>query len=154
MGRVGFLMLFLITINSYASVYKSYYPWESDSILVAWVIDKFVDKNASFIAVDKKEEKLSTNENTINTSNSKLRRTARFTAFEMAVKYYNIKEDRCINRLKKIIRVLEMTPWKKEEYEDIVKFEERFVALFPKEIKDNNLSRAFKYLDNFCKEVK
>ncbi len=148
---IGFLLLFQSAIYAKDNVYKTYYPWESDSVLVAWVIHKFVDSNATFIAVDKKVEKIG-KKNSINSSNSKLRRTARFTAFEMALNYYKIKESKCTDELKRVIRVLEMTPWKKHEYEDILAFEEKFVTLFPKKLEDNNLTKSFEYLDNFCKD--
>jgi len=155
MGRFGFIVvsiaLLQTTIN--AQTYKTYYPWESDSVLVAWVIKKFADPKAKFVSVDKKKEKIG-KENSINTSNSKLRRTARFTAFEMALKDYKVKESACTNRLKKIIRVLEMTPWKKHEYEEILTFEEGFISLFPKRIEDDNLTKLFEYIDNSCKGKK
>ena len=151
-GKIGFIALLTITL-SFSQTYKTYYPWESDSVLVAWTIDRFVDNNATFIAVDKKKEKIA-KKNSINSSNSDLRRTARFTAFEMALHHYKIKSNGCIDELKRVIRVLEMTPWKKQEFEDIVTFEEKFVALFPKEIEDNNLTKVFEYIDNYCKEKK
>ena len=108
MGKIGFIVLLTITL-SFSQTYKTYYPWESDSVLVAWTIDKFVDKNASFISVDKKKEKIN-KKNAINSSTSNLRRTARFTAFEMTLHYYKIKSNGCTNALKRLIRILEMTP--------------------------------------------
>jgi hypothetical protein len=149
MGRFGFIILLILQTAISANSYKTYYPWESDSVLVAWVIDKFADTNASFIAVDKRKEKIG-KKNSINSSNSKLRRTARFTAFEMALHHYKV-DNSCTNKIKRVIRVLEMTPWKKNEYEDVLAFEEGFVTLFPTTIEDNNLTKAFLYIDKFCK---
>ena len=154
MGKLGFIILTLLVATvGYAQTYKTYYPWESDSVLVAWSIQKFVDNNATFMAIDKKKEKIP-KENSINSSNSDLRRTARFTAFEMTLHHYEIKSNGCTTELKRLIRVLEMTPWKKQEFEDIVAFEEKFVALFPQNIEDNNLTKVFDYIDNYCKEKK
>jgi hypothetical protein len=149
MGRVSFIILFILTL-SFSQTYKTYYPWESDSVLVAWAIKNFVDKNASFMSVDKKKEKIS-KENSINTPNSKLRRTARFTAFEMALNHYKIEKSECIKKLGRVIRVLEMTPWKKDEFGDIVAFERDLVSLFPQKVGDGNLSKVFDYIDSFCK---
>lgn len=151
MGRFGFIILLILQTAISANSYKTYYPWESDSVLVAWVIDKFADTNASFIAVDKRKEKIG-KKNSINSSNSKLRRTARFTAFEMALNHYKVKEDKCIGELKRVIRVLEMTPWKKHEYLKALKFEEDFVPLFPTNMGESKLKKPFEMIDRFCKE--
>ena len=155
MGRFGFIVGVVVLFQSatYAKTYTTYYPWESDSVLVAWVIQKFVDPEAKFVSIDKRKEKVD-KENSINTSNSKLRRIARFTAFEMALKHYEVKDSACTDELKRVIRVLEMTPWKKNEFEDILAFEEGFVPLLPKALEDNNLTKSFDYINNFCKDRK
>jgi len=157
MGRVGFIVLLIISLQSaiYAkeTTYKVYYPWESDSILVAWAIHTYINPQASFVSVDKTKKKISKKE-AINTANSKFRRTARYTAFETAIRYFKIKDSECIKKLTKAIRVLEMTPWKKQEYEDVLAFEEGFVPLFPQKIDDNNLSKVFDYIDTYCKVKK
>ena len=148
---IAILTLSIVSLS--AQTYKTYYPWESDSVLVAWTIDRFVDKNATFMTVDKKKEKIA-KKNSINSSNSDLRRTARFTAFEMALHHYKIKSNGCIDELKRVIRVLEMTPWKKHEYLKALKFEEDFVPTFPSKIGEDGLDKAFETIDNFCKDSK
>jgi len=134
-------------------IFKSYYPWESDSVLVAWVIHNYVDSNIKFISFEKKKERIG-KDNSINTADSKLRRTARFTAFEMALKYYEVEGDACTDQLKKLIRVLEMMPWKKQEFEEFVSFEDGFIPSFPQNIGDADLSKSFSYIDSYCKKKK
>jgi len=53
-----------------------------------------------------------------------------------------------------VIKVLEMMPWKKHEFIDILNFEEGLVPLFPKEMGDSDLSKVFKYIDIYCKGIK
>ena len=127
--------------------YKSYVPWETDSIFVAWLIKRYVDKNAVFSTVPKPQK--IDKEYAINTSNSKMRRSSRFTAFEAAVRIYNIN-DLCIDKLKPVIRILEMTPWRKHEDMNSFRFEEGIVKLFPKESGIQSLEKAFTYIDKYC----
>lgn len=131
--------------------YKSYMPWETDSVFVAWLIKRHVDKDAVFSAI-KKPEKIE-KEFAINTSYSDMRRSSRFTAFEAAVRIYKI-DDKCVDKLRPIIRVLEMTPWRKHEDMRSFRFEEGIVPLFPTESGQQSLEEVFMYIDNYCKETK
>jgi len=152
MGRIGriiFISLSLLYL-SFANEYKTYFPWESDTVFVAWVIKNYVDKNAKFKAVSKRE-KIEKNFS-INTPFCDIKRNARFSAFEVSLHYYNIKNTICIKKLQRLIRVLEMTPWKKHEFNDIVIFEKKFVSFFPKKIGEANLSKVFNYLDEYCQK--
>lgn len=155
MGRIGFVVVLTLLFNTalYAkeSTYKIYFPWESDSMLVAWAIHTYVDSKAKFVSVDKKKETIP-KEIAINTSNSSLRRTAKYTAFEMGLKHFNIQEQGCLNELTKVIRILEMTQWRKHKYLKALKFEEKLVPTFPNEIGKSDLNKSFIIVDDFCKE--
>jgi len=144
-----FLLWLTILSISLGTVYKNYYPFESDTILTAWLIKTYVDKNATFESV-KKGSKLDKTL-AINTPQSLFRRNARFTAYEVAKRYYKIN-DTCSNHLVRVIKVLEMMPWKKYEFENILAFEEGLVVHFPQKIGEANLSKVFHYINTYCKE--
>jgi len=131
--------------------YKSYVPWETDSVFVAWLIKRHVDKNAVFSTVPKSEK--IEKEFAINTSYSEMRRSSRFTAFEATARIYKL-DNKCIDKLKPIIRVLEMTPWRKHEDMRSFRFEVGFVPLFPKEDGKQSLQSAFDYIDKYCEDTK
>jgi hypothetical protein len=131
--------------------YKSYVPWETDSIFVAWLIKRYVDKDAVFSTIQKPEK--IEKEYAINTSNSSMRRSSRFTAFEAAARIHNINNE-CIEKLRPIIRVLEMTPWRKHEDMRSFRFEEGIVPLFPAESGEQSLEDVFNYIDKYCEDKK
>ena len=157
MAKVDFmkfiLLICILVIVSSANNkhYKSYMPWETDSIFVAWLIKRHVDKNAVFSAVQKPEK--IEKQFAINTANSDIRRSARFTAFEMAAYIYKI-DNKCIDKLRPIIRILEMTPWRKHENMDAVHFEMEITPLFPKEKGQQSLEKVFAYIDEYCRKTK
>ena len=148
--KIFFLWLTALSI-SFATEYKSYYPFESDTVLTAWLIKTYVDKNATFKSVPKgtKVDK----DYALNTPNSPFRRNARFTAYEMAKRHFKVS-DTCSNHLIRVIKVLEMMPWKKHEFTKIMHFEEGLVPLFPKKVGDANLTKVFTYINQYCKERK
>ena len=134
-----------------ATQYQNHYPFESDTILTAWLIKTYVDKDATFKSFPKaitvKKEVA------LNTPNAYFRRNAKYTAYEMAKRKYHIS-DTCSNSLVKVIKVLEMMPWKKHEFTKIMHFEEGLVPLFPAQVGDTNLTKVFSYIDQYCKEFK
>lgn len=151
MAKISQLVLFILLSHSflYANIYKSYYPLETDTVLVMWLIKTHVDKNAKFVVV-KKNQTILDNENAINTANSKYKRNAQFSAYEVAKRSFKV-DNKCSNNLIKISRILEVVPWKKHEFNDIVEFERQFIKLFPQNIGDIDLTDAFTYIDNYCK---
>lgn len=148
--KVFFLYLLLISI-SFGTQYKTHFPFESDTILTAWLIKTYVDKNATFQSEEK--ESILDKNISINTPNSPFRRNARFTAYEVAKRHFKVS-DTCANHLIKVIKVLEMMPWKKHEFEDILHFEQGLVPLFPKQIGDADLSKVFTYINHYCEGIK
>jgi hypothetical protein len=149
------LVLILLQIKLIASsVFYVNFPLETDTVLSSWVLKKYVDNNARFLPIDKLNTKNIRKEQTINTAKSYIRRNARFTAFEMALSYYKISKDKCLANLIQINRILEMTPWKKYEYENVVLFENSFIPLFSKDSKNIDLSETFKYINTYCEKLK
>ena len=148
--KIFFLWLTALSI-SFAAEYKNHYPFESDTILTAWLIKTYVDKDATFKSVPKGTKV--NKDYALNTPNSPFRRNARFTAYEMAKRHFKVS-DTCSNHLVRVIKVLEMMPWKKHEFVDILNFEEGLVPLFPEEMGDANLTKVFTYINQYCKERK
>ena len=146
-----FFMWISTLIYASATQYQSHYPFEGDTILTAWLIKTYVDKDATFTSFPKTVTVKK--EVALNTPNAYFRRNAKYTAYEMAKHKYHIS-DTCSNHLVKVIKVLEMMPWKKHEYTDILHFEEGLVPLFPKKVGDANLTKVFHYIDQYCKESK
>lgn len=145
------ILIFILTISIFASKWELHYPYEIDSIATSWIIKRYIDKNATFVGYEKN---VTLNKRfSINDKNSRFRRNGRFTAYEMAKRYYKIS-DKCTNRLVKIIKVLELMPWKKNEFEDVIEFENGLIPLLPKKSGDINLTKAFLYIDNYCKDKK
>jgi len=147
------MKLFLIWVSTLmfasATQYQNHYPFESDTILTAWLIKTYVDKDATFKSFPKT---VTVNkEVALNTPNAYFKRSAKYTAYEMAKRKYDIS-DTCSDSLVKVIKVLEMMPWKKHEFMEILHFEEGLVPLFPKEVGDANLIHIFTYIDQYCKE--
>ncbi|RLA72838.1 MAG: hypothetical protein DRG78_23295 [Epsilonproteobacteria bacterium] len=139
------LLMFLSSLN--ASVYKIYSQWEVDSVFVAWLINRYVDRESEFIVVEKGMS--IDNQYAINTPNSRFRRSAKETAFESALRQFKISNS-CTDKLIPIIRVVELAPWRKSEYLYILNFESDIVRL----LNEENISAAFDYIDSYCKEKK
>lgn len=144
-----FFLWITVSILSFASEYQNHYPYESDTILTAWLIKTYVDKEATFKSVPKTTKVAK--QFAINTPNSLFRRNARYTAYEMAKRHFKIS-DTCSDQLVRVIKVLEMMPWKKHEFVDILRFEEGLVPLFPQKVGDSDLSKVFTYINLYCKE--
>lgn len=146
--KLFYIWLSTIMLAS-ATQYQNHYPFESDTILTAWLIKTYVDKDATFKSFPKSVTVKK--EVALNTPNAYFRRNATYTAYEMAKRKYHIS-DTCSNSLVKIIKVLEMMPWKKQEFTTIMHFEEGLVPLFPDKVGDANLTKVFNYINHYCKE--
>ena len=141
------LLLLGVAGNAYSAHYKTDRPWETDSILVAWLIKYYVDKDAVFSSIPPGEriEK----EFSINTPYSPLRRDARHTAFDAAARIFDVNSE-CIDKIRPLIRILEMTPWRKHEHLEAMRFEKELALLFPVEPGKGNLEDAFSYINSYC----
>ncbi len=143
---VFLFVLLLFTRPLEALTYKTYDQWEVDALGVAWVIHTYVDANADFAVVKKGthiEDDLA-----VNTPNSRFRRTAKETAFESALRYFNVNNE-CTKKVLPLIRVIEMAPWRKSEDMEVLNFEKDIVNTLNKK----DIFAAFAYIDRFCQEV-
>jgi len=147
---ISLMLMFSLGLSQDGGHYKSYMPWETDSVFVAWLIKRHVDKDAVFSAI-KKPEKIE-KDFAINTSYSDMRRSSRFTAFEAAARIHDVNNE-CVDKLRPIIRVLEMTPWRKHEDMKSFRFEEGIVPLFPSESGQQSLDKVFEYIDRYCENT-
>ncbi len=140
-----FISLLLGGASLEALTYKTYAQWEVDAVAVAWVIHTYIDKNADFSIVKKGvhiKDELS-----INTPNSRFRRSAKETAFESALRYYKINNE-CTQKILPLVRVIEMAPWRKSEDLQVLNFEKDIVQTLEKK----DIFATFEYIDQFCKK--
>jgi len=144
------IIIFLSVVFLFGKEYAGYFPLEADTALTFWGIKKYVDKNAKFYLYNKDSE--IKNKIEINTKSADIKRNGRYTAFEMLIYKYKIPKNRCINKLIKTDRVLEMMPWRKNEYPDFLRFEKGLLGTYTLSHGEANLSKMFKYIDNYCKK--
>ena len=129
-----------------AATYSTYKQWELDAILAAWAIKHYVDKESHFKRVAKSEKIPPAY--AINTSYAQYRRSAQETAFESVLRQHDI-HDHCTQELVRIVRVVELAPWRKSEYLDILTFEQELLTL----LKQKNVAAGFDYIDHYCQGV-
>lgn len=145
MARFSIIFIYFSSLLFSSSTYYVKEPLEPDTVLSAWIVKQSLNPNFKIIKsneIDKID-----NAYLLNTSKSPIRRNGRFTAFEMALKTYKTPNSICINTLRKNIKIIELTPWKKLEYIEVLDFEQKFVNSF----ESNDLKQSFKFLNNFCK---
>lgn len=149
--RIIVLAVFLLCVPQagLAKNYRINCPVEIDSLLVAWLIDRFVDHAAEFTLTTKDKINLDVTIISINSSDSPYRRKARHTAFDTIVKESNIHNN-CIEILQHYDRILEMMPWRKLEYPDALEFERTLKPLLPNQQNGNGLQQSFAFIDQFC----
>ncbi len=141
------LSLLGVAEKGFSAHYKTDRPWEIDSVLVAWLIKHYVDKDAVFSSVPRGEH--IKKEFSINTPYSPLRRSARCSAFDAGVRIYKVKSQ-CVEKIRPLIRLLEITSWRKHEYPEALKFEQGLMPLIPLDPGIENLEKAFLYIDSYC----
>ena len=144
--NIIFILIILFGVHSaYARTYKTYAQWEVDAVAVAWLIQKYIDKEANFEIV-KKETPIQA-EQAVNTPNSRFRRTAKETAFESALRYYKI-DSSCTKKIVPLVRVIEMAPWRKSEDMRVLNFEKDVVT----KLQEEGIFAVFEYIDHFCEK--
>ena len=127
--------------------FYSWSPWETDSVLTAWAIKRYVFQGAIFASVPKGETLEMAQ--AINTPDANYRRSGTKTAFEMAV-YHHQLQFACLPTLKPLIRLLELAPWRKSTNSEAVKFEYHIKRLLPSQPQQHGLEPAFQYIDQYC----
>ena len=142
------LLLFYLFCNAgWAKQYTLLSPLEADSVLVAWLIKRHVEPAAQFAILSK--QKAGPDSSAINTPHSPLRRSARFTAFDAAVRLYDVNNS-CVATIQPLVRILEMTPWRKAEYPEALRFEQGLFSLLPDNPTGDDLEKAIAFVDSFC----
>lgn len=143
---LGFILLMLMATKVVSADYSLRYPVETDSLLVAYVIKTYVDDKARFSVFEGSGPKQGT---PINTPDSPYRRNARFTAFDSVTRQHNV-ENSCIDTIRPIVRLLEMTPWRKHEVPEALRFERDLAELLPVKPGVTSFNEAFSFIDRYC----
>ncbi len=132
-----------------AEVHYAPFPYETDTVLTAWLIKHYKDPEALFAGIPKSKQSKIPSERQINTGVSPYRRSARFTAFETARRILGATGT-CIEKLTPLSRVLEKAAWRKQQYPEFVSFELRLHNSLPDSPEPNDLRKAFEIIENYC----
>lgn len=135
----------------YATTLSTWAPWEVDSTVTAWYLKRNVIQNAEFRSLPKGTH--IEPEASIDIPDSPYRRDARNTAFDSAIKKHSITSS-CTDKLAKIVRLLELAPWRKSTSTEAEAFERGILPLLPRQPSDGGLEQAFGYLDKFCEKIR
>lgn len=129
-------------------IYRTWAPWEIDSVLAAWAIKTYVNKDAQFVSIPRGTSVKSKFSIDIPPDSPYLR-SAKQTAFEAVLRIHHIADD-CTEKIKPIVRLLELAKWRKSESTLAQDFEIGLKPLLPVEPTEGNLQKAFEYIDRFC----
>jgi hypothetical protein len=128
-------------------LYATWAPWQADSALAAWALKRFVDPDAQFESVATGTRLAP--ERALDTPDSPYRRSGARTAFEEVARVHKL-DVACIERLRPIVRVLELARWRKSESPQAESFEAALNQRLPHEPGRGGLEPAFSYIDSFC----
>lgn len=132
---------------SQAASYSTWVPWQVDSVAAAWVLKRYVQPDAKFSSVPRGTSLPTAM--ALDTPDSPYRRSGRMTAFEQALRLHKVDVS-CRGDLKKVVRLLELAPWRKMENPAAEKFEHDLNLLLPAGPTAGGLEAAFNYIDNYC----
>jgi len=143
-----FIFMTVSPANAQSMIYKTWAPWEIDSFMAAWALKRYVHPEAKFVSLPKGTK--TDPATTIDTPDAKYRRNATKTAFEEVVRIHKISMP-CFDKIRPIVRLLELSRWRKSENREAEEFEDNLRSLLPKDTRKGNLEKAFEYVDKFCK---
>jgi hypothetical protein len=115
--------------------------------VTAWYLKRYVLQDVEYRSFPKGtsiEPELS-----LDVPNSPYRRGAKHTTLDRAIDIHKFKNS-CINELVKVVRLLELMPWRKSTQPEAEQMEHGLMLLLPKEPVKGGLDPAFDYLDSFC----
>lgn len=144
------LTILLVSLPAHANTYTTWAPWEIDSTVTAWYLKRNIAQNAKFKSVRKST--YIKPETSIDVPDSPYRRSAKLTAFDSAIRKHSI-ESFCTKKLVKMVRLLELAPWRKSTSAEAEAFERNIRPFLPKEPTVGGLEQAFDYIDKFCNKV-
>ncbi len=103
-------------------------PWEIDSTLAAWAIKRHVHPEAEFAALARGTD--IPPETSVDVPNSPYRRSGTETAFDEVVRIHKI-DSSCAKKIRPIVRLLELVPWRKTGNKEAEDFEHGLRPLLP-----------------------
>jgi hypothetical protein len=121
---------------------------EADRCASAWLIKRFVDKNAAFIFLSD-EELMNTTAIPFDTATATLRRSHRLSTFEVIRDYYSISGSR-VDAIAKLIHDIEINFWNKKSEAKLLQFQQDIDKLLTESGNNQEvLTSCFHYLDVF-----
>lgn len=152
---VSILMMFMFISDCYARekthVYSTWETLELDTCATAWLIKRFVDKDAKFKFFPKGE--LIDEGTPFDTPDSILKRTMTKSAFENALSYYKVNNEKLL-KLGTIMQEVEINYWAKEISEEAQKIKKEVLDVLDLGLSgDKALNKTFLVLDDFYKSL-
>lgn len=143
---LGCCLLFS-SMGSFAETWSTWMPWEADSVMAAWAVSRYQNRNSEFYGVPKGTEvdPLLSFDN----PHSEIRRDGKETTFQKMIKRLAVT-DGCVERLSHVSYVVEMIPWQKSLYPDVVELELKLRPHIPYKPGKVDLDKAFNLLDQYC----
>lgn len=127
--------------------YVTWYPWQADSVLAAWALKRHVSAAAEFESAPNGAPVPA--DQALDIPESVYRRNGLRTAYEEVLRVHRV-DSPCTERLRPIVRVLELASWRKAEHPEAENFEAGLLPLLPRQPGKGGLAAAFAYVDQFC----
>lgn len=143
-----------VPVAATAEDYATWHPWQLDSALVLWAIEKASGHSVRIESLPRDTDTTSRpGAIWIDTPDAIYRRTGQRTAFEEAVRKLDLKHP-CVERLREAVRVVEFAGWRKPDYPNIETFEMRVLNAVPKAPAKGGMEPALAVINNYCGEAK
>jgi hypothetical protein len=127
--------------------FKTWHPWQMDSLLVAWVLAQTRTPAPMFESVQRGSDIPA--DQALDTPDSPYRRTGQRTAFEEALRLSQWQHP-CVPRLRDAVRVVELAAWLRPEFPEVEAFQEQLLKAIPKQAQPGGLEPAMAVIARFC----
>ncbi len=152
MKKISLCLLFFIILSPFSTaaagsnIYTTWENMEIDKCASAWLIKKFIDKNAAFKFFPKGE--LITEGIPFDVPEAEIRRYHNLSAFEYLMKKYNIT-DPAVRKIGEIIHDLEINYWGTKSVKDSQKISDAVQEIIETSTSpENSLEKSFMFFDN------
>jgi len=143
---------FFAAAQSASNIYTTWENMEIDKCASAWLIKRFIDKNASFKFIPKGE--LITEGIPFDVPEAEIRRYHNLSAFEYLMKKYDIG-DPAVRKIGEIIHDIEINYWGTKAVKDSQKINDAVQEIIETSTSaEKSLEKSFIFFDNLCSKIK
>lgn len=159
MKKTSVCLLFFIILNPFyaraesgSNIYTTWENMEIDKCASAWLIKRFIDKNASFRFFPKGE--LITEGIPFDVPEAEIRRYHNLSAFEYLMKKYNIT-DPAVRKIGEIIHDIEINYWGTKAVKDSQKINDAVQEIIETSTSaEKSLEKSFIFFDKLYSDFK